>query len=61
MQEGWKCPVCGAGVAPAEKTCIHANYVGKPEWIIDFGQYRQQQYSPWYYKVFSGGTSAKST
>jgi hypothetical protein len=21
MNEGWKCPVCGGGVAPTEKTC----------------------------------------
>lgn len=23
MSEGWKCPVCGRGVAPSEKTCEH--------------------------------------
>jgi len=23
MTEGWKCPVCGKGVAPTEKTCDH--------------------------------------
>lgn len=23
MTEGWKCPVCGRGVAPSEKTCDH--------------------------------------
>lgn len=23
MNEGWKCPVCGRGVAPSEKTCDH--------------------------------------
>lgn len=25
--EGWKCPVCGKGVAPTEKTCDHGNQV----------------------------------
>jgi hypothetical protein len=23
MNEGWKCPVCGKGVAPTEKHCDH--------------------------------------
>lgn len=23
VNEGWKCPVCGNGVAPTEKTCDH--------------------------------------
>lgn len=23
MNEGWKCPVCGRGVAPSEKHCEH--------------------------------------
>lgn len=23
MNEGWKCPVCGRGVAPTEKNCNH--------------------------------------
>ena len=23
MNEGWKCPVCGRGVAPTEKHCNH--------------------------------------
>lgn len=23
MAEGWKCPVCGRGVAPSEKVCEH--------------------------------------
>ena len=23
MTEGWKCPVCGRGVAPSEKVCEH--------------------------------------
>ena len=27
--EGWKCPVCGRGVAPSEKTCEHGG-LGAP-------------------------------
>lgn len=25
MNEGWKCPVCGRGVAPSEKHCEHGS------------------------------------
>lgn len=25
MREGWRCPVCGAGVSPDEKRCEHGN------------------------------------
>lgn len=25
MTEGWKCPVCGRGVAPSEKVCEHGD------------------------------------
>lgn len=28
MSEGWKCPVCGRGVAPTEKHCDHNNAFG---------------------------------
>lgn len=30
MIEGWKCPVCGAGVAPTEKRCEHGGVVAAP-------------------------------
>lgn len=29
MLEGWKCPVCGRGVAPAEKVCDHGG-----AWVV---------------------------
>ena len=38
MNEGWKCPVCGRGVAPSEKTCdhgaakVHLAPNGPPSW-----------------------------
>ena len=30
--DGWKCPVCGKGVAPDQKTCDHegARDIGRP-------------------------------
>lgn len=37
MSEGWKCPVCGRGVAPSEKTCDHgALDLRSPDWQRQF-------------------------
>lgn len=30
MAEGWKCPVCGRGVAPTEKYCDHGKVNTSP-------------------------------
>lgn len=30
MNEGWKCPVCGRGVAPTERFCTHGGGVAAP-------------------------------
>lgn len=28
--DGWKCPVCGRGVAPSEKHCDHGGSLAQP-------------------------------
>lgn len=28
MADGWRCPVCGRGVAPGEKSCDHGGGLG---------------------------------
>jgi hypothetical protein len=35
MNKGWKCPVCGRGVAPTVKTCDHAgdSFAAAPVYI----------------------------
>lgn len=36
MSEGWKCPVCGRGVAPTEKNCGHEGGVGTMPYVPTF-------------------------
>jgi hypothetical protein len=31
VNEGWKCPVCGRGVAPSEKSCDHGGNLALPQ------------------------------
>ena len=33
MTEGWKCPVCGRGVAPGEKSCDHGGGLTAPIYV----------------------------
>lgn len=30
MADGWKCPVCGRGVAPDVRTCEHGGQIAAP-------------------------------